>query len=336
VREVRCSFSLLDPSLPSSYVPAPTEQRKTDEARTLDFHLRSVPAAPPASSPSSCTPPALWSFVSSSPRSPTNPVNGSSSTFQLFRVFSGTRLRSRARRMINMLVCILGRLGIGQCAFLPLFLFSLFLSVSFSSRIDHRYDAFSALGNLLGCTPTLAAELNSTAFGFLSASEEKARLASNLASSASSMTNVDLHNNGDGAFYDVTSSALRAGGNLPKIKVDGPFGAPAEDVFKAEGASSSLPACSRVTHEREASLSSRRPHRCRYRRHSLRRNSSQHLVRFFLPSLSFLPPRFSANTPLNPQRTGTNNNKTVSELSVASTSSGSAATREAWGGSTRC
>jgi hypothetical protein len=54
------------------------------------------------------------------------------------------------------------------------------------------------------------------------------------------MTTGDLHNNGDGAFYDVTSSALRAGGNLPKIKVDGPFGAPAEDVFKAEGASFAL------------------------------------------------------------------------------------------------
>lgn len=52
------------------------------------------------------------------------------------------------------------------------------------------------------------------------------------------MSDVDLSGcgkDGDG-FYDVTTSALAAGGNLPSIKVDGPFGAPAEDVFKAEGA----------------------------------------------------------------------------------------------------
>ncbi|GAA5867119.1 hypothetical protein JCM8547_006245 [Rhodosporidiobolus lusitaniae] len=107
-----------------------------------------------------------------------------------------------------------------------------------------------ALGNRLGCTPLLAAELNRTASGssslkqhFPSASSEKSALARQLSSSASSIlsdVSLDVDEKprsdeyGKGEFYDVTKSALAAGGNLPDIKVDGPFGAPAEDVFKAE------------------------------------------------------------------------------------------------------
>lgn len=57
---------------------------------------------------------------------------------------------------------------------------------------------------------------------------------------------ADLKTPGD--FYDVTQTALRAGGALPRIRIDGPFGAPAQDVFKAEGAlDSPLPRSSRCT-----------------------------------------------------------------------------------------
>ncbi|GAA5988021.1 hypothetical protein JCM10908_002031 [Rhodotorula pacifica] len=37
-----------------------------------------------------------------------------------------------------------------------------------------------------------------------------------------------------GDFYDVTPAALAAAGALPEIRVDGPFGAPTQDVFNAE------------------------------------------------------------------------------------------------------
>lgn len=40
---------------------------------------------------------------------------------------------------------------------------------------------------------------------------------------------------GDGDFYDITPAALVAAGTLPEIRVDGPFGAPTQDVFNAEG-----------------------------------------------------------------------------------------------------
>lgn len=51
---------------------------------------------------------------------------------------------------------------------------------------------------------------------------------------------VDSHK---GDFYDVTQDALQAAGTLPTLRVDGPFGAPAQDVFKAEGTRTS-PTCS--------------------------------------------------------------------------------------------
>ncbi|GAA6014238.1 hypothetical protein JCM8202_005203 [Rhodotorula sphaerocarpa] len=35
-------------------------------------------------------------------------------------------------------------------------------------------------------------------------------------------------------FYDLTSAALEAAGRLPAIRVDGPYGAPTQDVFKAD------------------------------------------------------------------------------------------------------
>ncbi|GAA6019835.1 hypothetical protein JCM10207_003715 [Rhodosporidiobolus poonsookiae] len=102
-----------------------------------------------------------------------------------------------------------------------------------------------ALGNRLGCTSALAAELNTTASGqYPSAAQEKAKLARLVSGGDgdSDSVSVSLDDRGGGGedeygageFYDVTRSALAAAGNLPYIKVDGPFGAPAEDVFKAE------------------------------------------------------------------------------------------------------
>lgn len=39
---------------------------------------------------------------------------------------------------------------------------------------------------------------------------------------------------GEVGFADV-SAALLASGRMPTLRIDGPFGAPAEDVFKSEG-----------------------------------------------------------------------------------------------------
>ncbi|GAA5911842.1 hypothetical protein JCM6882_005215 [Rhodosporidiobolus microsporus] len=113
-----------------------------------------------------------------------------------------------------------------------------------SVHIRQVGDWTMALGNRLGCTRSLAAELNSTATGaYPSAAEEKARLARLDSISLSEDDGASMSGSGcgksddeygKGEFYDVTTSALAAGGNLPRIKVDGPFGAPAEDVFKAE------------------------------------------------------------------------------------------------------
>ena len=68
-----------------------------------------------------------------------------------------------------------------------------------------------ALGERLGCTSTLAAEISKTASG----KGEKAGY-------------------GSGEFFDV-SGALAAASKMPTLRIDGPFGAPAEDVFKHEG-----------------------------------------------------------------------------------------------------
>ncbi|GAA5948535.1 hypothetical protein JCM10213_003893 [Rhodosporidiobolus nylandii] len=115
-----------------------------------------------------------------------------------------------------------------------------------SVHIRQVGDWTMALGNRLGCTPALAAELNSTASGtFPSANAEKSYLRNRSKSDPSDLDIISLGGStlagrdgadeyGSGAFYDVTTAALNAGGNLPRIKVDGPFGAPAEDVFKAE------------------------------------------------------------------------------------------------------
>ena len=82
-----------------------------------------------------------------------------------------------------------------------------------------------ALGARLGCTPHVAASLSASgtsraSFFPVVLDDDKAAASPNPASD----------------FYDVTLAALMAGGELPAIRVDGPYGAPAQDVFKAEGA----------------------------------------------------------------------------------------------------
>ncbi|KAK4704238.1 hypothetical protein P7C70_g1970, partial [Phenoliferia sp. Uapishka_3] len=72
-------------------------------------------------------------------------------------------------------------------------------------------DWTSALADRLGCTSSVAAQSTKSASG----DDEKMY--------------------GEAAFIDV-SQALAAAGKMPTLRIDGPFGAPAEDVFKHEGA----------------------------------------------------------------------------------------------------
>lgn len=73
------------------------------------------------------------------------------------------------------------------------------------------YYRYRALGERLGCTPGLAAQITKSASG----KGEKKEY-------------------GDDEFQDM-SGALLAAGKMPTLRIDGPFGAPAEDVFKSEG-----------------------------------------------------------------------------------------------------
>ncbi|GJN91300.1 hypothetical protein Rhopal_004319-T1 [Rhodotorula paludigena] len=79
-----------------------------------------------------------------------------------------------------------------------------------------------ALAESLGCTAEVAARLGSSGY----------RRSTYFPTSLGEKGMADLKTPGD--FYDVTQTALRAGGALPRIRIDGPFGAPAQDVFKAE------------------------------------------------------------------------------------------------------
>lgn len=81
-----------------------------------------------------------------------------------------------------------------------------------SVHIRQAGDFTSALGNRLGCTSALAEQLTREArMGVEKMAEEKFAY-------------------GTGKFYDVTKTI----GTLPKLRIDGPFGAPAEDVFNSE------------------------------------------------------------------------------------------------------
>ncbi|GAA5908982.1 hypothetical protein JCM5296_002101 [Sporobolomyces johnsonii] len=91
-----------------------------------------------------------------------------------------------------------------------------------SVHIRQVGDWTSALGERLGCTPSVAADITRPASGKTSlTSHEKQAL---------DRRSLVLEDD----YFDVTSAALAAGGTMPVLRVDGPFGAPAEDVFKAE------------------------------------------------------------------------------------------------------
>ncbi|GAA5939361.1 hypothetical protein JCM1841_006714 [Sporobolomyces salmonicolor] len=91
-----------------------------------------------------------------------------------------------------------------------------------SVHIRQAGDWTIALGERLGCTPSVVADITRSACGKTwSTSHEKQAL------DRRSLTF-------DGDYFDVASAALAAGGMMPVLRVDGPFGAPAEDVFKAE------------------------------------------------------------------------------------------------------
>ena len=81
-----------------------------------------------------------------------------------------------------------------------------------SVHIRQAGDFTRALGERLGCTADLAKELTEGANG-------KRELGY-----------------GEGEFVDY-SGALFNAGRMPLLRIDGPYGAPAEDVFKSEGQS---------------------------------------------------------------------------------------------------
>ncbi|BGP40975.1 hypothetical protein JCM10449v2_004940 [Rhodotorula kratochvilovae] len=93
-----------------------------------------------------------------------------------------------------------------------------------SVHIRQVGDWTKTLGERLGCTPEVAASL--------SASTHRRSTFFPYSLGESKEDKKDSRPQND--FYDVTQTALNAGGALPKIRVDGPFGAPAQDVFKSE------------------------------------------------------------------------------------------------------
>ncbi|GAA5875211.1 hypothetical protein JCM1840_007281 [Sporobolomyces johnsonii] len=79
-----------------------------------------------------------------------------------------------------------------------------------------------ALEERLGCTPSVTADITRSA----------SRKTSSTSREKQALDRRSLALDDD--YFDVTSAALAAGGKMPVLRVDGPFGAPAEDVFKAE------------------------------------------------------------------------------------------------------
>ncbi|BGP00200.1 hypothetical protein NBRC10513v2_004424 [Rhodotorula toruloides] len=94
-----------------------------------------------------------------------------------------------------------------------------------SVHIRQVGDWTRALGQLLGCDSATVARLSTS---YKSADlGEKAKL-------DSPPGYLEAVNDGSGDFHDVTSGALDAVGSLPTIRIDGPFGAPTQDVFRHE------------------------------------------------------------------------------------------------------
>ncbi|TNY18171.1 NADPH oxidase [Rhodotorula diobovata] len=92
-----------------------------------------------------------------------------------------------------------------------------------SVHIRQVGDWTQALAARLGCTPEVAASLSTS--GHRRSTFFPLDLDAGKGDEGRSPTSD---------FYDVTLTALTAGGKLPVIRVDGPYGAPAQDVFKAE------------------------------------------------------------------------------------------------------
>lgn len=76
-----------------------------------------------------------------------------------------------------------------------------------SVHVRQAGDFTKQLGERLGCTSSLASSLT-----------------------AQAKKGVEKDRYGESSFVDVTGASA----NLPAIRIDGPFGAPAEDVFKSE------------------------------------------------------------------------------------------------------
>ena len=86
-----------------------------------------------------------------------------------------------------------------------------------SVHIRQAGDFTKELGERLGCTSILASQLTSAAKKGVDAEKRKTAIGQG-----------DISENA--GFTDVTA----LGGSLPSLRIDGPFGAPAEDVFNAE------------------------------------------------------------------------------------------------------
>lgn len=84
-----------------------------------------------------------------------------------------------------------------------------------SVHIRQAGDFTKALGERLGCTSSLALQLTSAAKAGIEASTGEYET---------------VKGYGSVGFVDVTGPS----GNLPELRIDGPFGAPAEDVFNCE------------------------------------------------------------------------------------------------------
>lgn len=100
-----------------------------------------------------------------------------------------------------------------------------------SSLLAHS-TSHRELAEKLGCSNALAKILSTSGFRKSSVLpmpfvETKHLADQNMSDGAAKL--------GDGDFYDITPAALVAAGTLPEIRVDGPFGAPTQDVFNAEG-----------------------------------------------------------------------------------------------------
>lgn len=167
-------------------------------------------------------------------------------------------------------------------------------------------DFTRALGERLGCTAQLAQEVTGRADG---KGEKKGY--------------------GEGEFVDYSSASIAAG-LMSVLRIDGPYGAPAEDVFKHEGENYSPfspgPARVRAT---TLIMSSRGACRHWHRRDPLCLDPQEHLVRPIPPLSS------SALVGAAERSTGTCRRRASSGPSVASSSSGSIETRARSSGSRR-